>query len=138
VYDAVVGSQRIETRYLYAAGFWSDGDTTLPPDSVVIHCYERFSFCEDAQEVVGGRVSLRTYDIVRWDNQELIAAENSPTCAAHTLRFDLVGKKVSISSAQKTDSLANKDTWCKTPVTSPAFLGGREDKIKQKLGKKGN
>lgn len=134
--DVVVGPQRIETRYLYAAGFWSDGDKSLTADSVEIHCYKRFGFCEDAEAVVGGGVSLNSYDILRWDSQELIAVDNSAICVVNTLRFDLVAKKVSSSSVQKTDSLANRDQFCKDLVIPTAFLGGLEDKIRQKLGKK--
>ena len=136
--DVVVGQQRIETRYLFAAGFWSDGDKALTAHSVEIHCYKRFGFCEDAEAIVGGQVGLNEYDILRWDNQELIAVDSSPICVVNTLRFDLVAKKVSVSSVQKTDSLANRDQFCKDLVIAPAFLGGVEDKINQKLGKKDN
>jgi hypothetical protein len=134
--DVVVGPERIETRFLYAAGFWSDADKTLSALSVAIHCYKRFSFCEDAEAVPGGGVSLNSYDILRWDSRELIAVDSSPICVVNTLRFDLVAEKVSASSVHKTDKLASKDPFCKDLAIPPAFLGGPHDKINQQTGRK--
>jgi hypothetical protein len=135
--DVVVGPQKIETHWLYAAGNWSDGDESLAANCVEIHCYKRFGFCEDAEALIGGVVSLNSYDILRWDNRELIAVDSSPICVVNTLRFDLVAKKVSLSSVQKTDALARKDKFCKDMGGSinPAFLGGVEDRIKRQLNK---
>jgi hypothetical protein len=135
--DLVVGTPRLETRFLFAEGFWSDGDKSLAANSVVIHCYKRFGFCEDAEALVGGVVELSSYDILRWDSHELVAVDSSPICIVTTLRFDLVAKKVSISSVQKTDKLASKDPLCKDlGAPPPAFLGGTQDKTNQLLGRK--
>lgn len=129
--DVVVGPQRLETRFLYAAGVWSDADKSLTANSAEIHCYRRFGFCDDAEAVPGGSVTLTIYDILRWDRQELIAVDSSGICVVNTLRFDLVAKKVSVSSVQKTDSVAIKDPLCKKMETAPAFLGGGvDDKLK--------
>src|SRR6516165_9957776 len=88
--DVVVGAQRLETRFLLAEGFWSDGDKSLAVNSVEIHCYKRFGSCEAAQVLPGAAVGLTSYYILRWDKNELIAVDSSPICLVNTLRFDLV------------------------------------------------
>jgi hypothetical protein len=135
----VVGAQRLETRWLLSEGFWSGGDKRLSANSVEIHCYKRFGFCEVAEALVFGAqsgVSLIPYDILRWDSQELIAVDSSPICVVNTLRFDLLARKVSFSSVKKTDSLAAKDPLCKIAVDPPAFLGGVKDKVNEELRRK--
>lgn len=132
----VVGSHKLQTRILVATGFWSDADAAFPANSVEIHCYQRFSFCEDAERLVDGGVVLQSYDILRWDSRELIAVDSSAICVVNTLRFDLVAKRVSSSSVQKTDSLATRDPFCKDVVIPTAFLGGLEDKINQQAAGK--
>ena len=110
---------------------------TARASGVEIDCDKRFGFCEAASALPGGVVDLTSYNILRWDNHELVAEDTSPICEVNTLRFDLVAKKVSISSVQKTDGLANKDPLCKDlGVAPPAFLGGMQDKINQDLGRK--
>jgi hypothetical protein len=134
--EGVVGAQRLQTRFLIAEGFWSDAAKSVAVNSVEIHCYKRFGFCEAASSLPGGVVDLSSYDILRWDNHELVAEDTSPICVVNTLQFDLVAKKVSISSVQKSNSLASKDKLCRDlGAAPPAFLGGVEDKTNQALGR---
>lgn len=67
-----------------------------------IECYQRFGFCEEAEATFcSGKagVSLTSFDILRWDQRELIAVDSTPICAVDTLRFDFVAKKVAITMA---------------------------------------
>jgi hypothetical protein len=83
VSEVVVGAQKLETTYLYAAGQWSDSTDNTSANSTQIHCYKRFGFCEVASaDSLGGPggvyVTLDSFDIVRWDKQEMIAIDSSP------------------------------------------------------------
>jgi hypothetical protein len=136
IYDVatvVVGSQRLETVWVSAAGRWSDADAKVGMNSTELHCYKRFSFCEVAEASAldnSAWVKLTTYDILRWDAVELIAVDSSPICLANTLRFDFAAKSVSLSTASKGDT---KNEFCKNlPTTPTAFLiGGREEPKKK-------
>jgi hypothetical protein len=133
VSDVVVGSQRLETRYALAEGKWSDASKDASILSTEIHCYKRFSFCEVAEAIpTAGRasVALNGFDILRWDNREMIAVDSSPKCVVVTLRFDFTEKKVSLSSASKGDS----DQMCKGMgfrAAQAVFLTGRDDELKR-------
>jgi hypothetical protein len=100
VSTVVVGSQRLETLYTYAAGKWSDAGPDVGMISTEIHCYKRFGFCEVANASTSpltrglASVSLTSFDILRWDASEMIAVDSSPICVVNTLRFDFVAKKV--------------------------------------------
>ena len=135
VSTVVVGSQRLETVYAFAAGKWSDAGPDVGINSTEIHCYKRFSFCEVASAVSVFKlasVNLVSFDILRWDTNELIAVDSSPICVVNTLRFDFAAKKVSISSASKGET---RDKYCKdmTPsMMATAFLTGGVGETQQK------
>lgn len=138
IYDVstvVVGQQKLETAWAFAAGKWSDADAEVGVNSTELHCYQRFGLCEvaDASASDGTAwVKLTSYDILRWDAVELIAVDSSPICLVNTLRFDFAAKTVSLSSTSKGDT---KNKVCRAlPLTPAAFLiGGRgEPKKKDK------
>ena len=73
-------------------------------------------------------MSLDGFDILRWDNRELIAVDSSPICVVDTLRADFVAKKVTLSSTSK--GVTNYP-FCKGMEKLPtAFLLGQEDAVK--------
>ena len=135
----VVGAQRLETDRVYAAGKWSDAGPKAFIASTEIHCYKRFGFCEvaNASNPLGdasASVSLTSYDILRWDANEMIAVDSSAICLVNTLRFDFSAKTVSMSSALKSET-NNKLCQTITPsMTATVFLvranGGVEQKAK--------
>jgi hypothetical protein len=121
-----VGKERAQTLYLFAQGKWSDVDDRVGSLSTEVHCYQRFGFCEVASVVIGGgpNVLLSTFDILRWDNQEIIATDSSPICVVNTLRTDLGSKTVTLSSSAKSSA----DPSCKgSDKLSTAFLLGWKD-----------
>jgi hypothetical protein len=130
VSDVVAGAQRLPTKYLFATGKWSDAGEHVGVSSTQIHCYQRFGFCEAASALsLNGEseVSLDSYDILRWDTKEIIAVDSSPICVVNTLRFDLLAKKITISSASKG---VTKDPFCKGSENEPtAFLDGEKDEL---------
>ena len=131
VSQVVAGAHRAETKFAHAVGKWSDADDHLAILSTEIDCYERFGFCEEADATYfDGRagVNLSSFDILRWDNRELIAVESSPICVVNTLRFDFAAKKVTIASSLKGET---KDPACKLAKDTTAFLGGAKDQIKK-------
>jgi hypothetical protein len=99
-----VGSQRLVTVRAYATGKWSDASPDVRSDSTEVRCYKRFGFCEVANaksRSYRAFVVVEDFDVLRWDNKEMIAVDSSPTCVVKTLRFDFVAKKVSLSSTSK-------------------------------------
>ncbi len=132
VSDVVAGSKKIPTRYAYATGKWSDARNDIGVHSTEVHCYQRFGFCElaNAYSMQGQAwVDFNTYDILRWDNRELIAVDSSPICIVNTLRFDLAAKKVTHSATSKGET---KNKVCNAIQTPPtAFLIGVEDELKR-------
>jgi hypothetical protein len=131
VSDVVVGASRIETRYLFAEGKWSDSGGDDASDSTNIQCYKRLGFCDVASaHMLGGQahVSLFAYDILRWDDKEMIAVDSSPVCVVNTLRADLISKRITLSTTDKDAS----NRLCKTMIGTPqtAFLLGFKDVIK--------
>ena len=137
VSTVTVGSQRLVTVWAYAIGKWSDAGPDVYPNSTEIRCYKRFDFCEVANaESLSKRafVSVEDFDVLRWDDKELIAVDSSPICVVNTLRFDFVAKKVSLSSASKDET---RDKLCQnfTPsMTGTAFLTGWEQLNRQPDG----
>jgi hypothetical protein len=145
VSDVTFGAQRLPTHYLYAAGAWSDASEMENALSVQIECYKRVSHCSVARAVVVGQgpgsvgVVLDGFDILRWDERELIAVDSSAICVVNTIRADLIAKTVTISSAKKATEVAEKDPFCKDVDQSTAFLVNREEvtkKIVQKAKQK--
>jgi hypothetical protein len=143
--DVVAGAHRIETRYFFSTGKWSDDPKDSGSTSVEIHCYKAFAFCEVAHSyMLGGQawVALNEYDILRWDSDEMFAVDSSAICVVNNLRADFRAKKVSISSTSKG---VVGDAFCKTMDADPrnfktAFLLGLKDQLNQmsheKAGKK--
>jgi hypothetical protein len=128
VSEVVVGAKRIPTTYLYAAGQWSDADEIENAMSVQIHCYKDLGFCSVAQALVTGKgpggvgVEFDDFDILRWDEQEMIAVDSSSVCAVNTIRADFTAKTMTISAAKKATESADKDPYCKFVDQSTAFL----------------
>lgn len=125
---AVVGPQRLETVYAIASGKWSDAGDKVEVNSTEIHCYKAFGFCEvaSAANYTPGKasVNLTSFDILRWDTNEMIAVDSSPICLVTTLRFDFIAKKVSISATSKGET---RDPFCKdlpASALATAFLVG--------------
>jgi hypothetical protein len=134
VSDVVAGAQRLETRYAYAVGKWSDAGKDVGTNSTQIHCYKRFGFCEVASAYSMGSqawVNMDSFDILRWDDKEMLAVDSSPICLVNNLRIDFVTKKVSLSSTSKGET---KDKLCDVVVTDSsktAFLTGLKDELKR-------
>jgi hypothetical protein len=136
VSDVVIGASRIETRYLFAEGKWSDAGDDDAINSTDIQCYKRLGFCNVASaHMLAGQaqVNLFSYDILRWDDKEMIAVDSSPICVVNTLRADLSSKRFTLSTANKGASAP----LCKTLVGTPqtAFLLGINDVIKTDASK---
>lgn len=113
VSTVTVGPQKLETLWAHAVGKWSDAGKDVNLMSTEIHCYQRFGFCDVANAFsLDGKAGIMTgsFDILRCDDQEIIAVENSAICVVNILRFDIVAKKVTISSASKGN---NDDKMCK-------------------------
>ena len=131
VSSVVAGAQKTETLFVHAVGKWSDADDHMALYSTEIHCYERFGFCEEADATFydgEAGATLNSFDILRWDKQELIAVDSSPICVVNTLRVDFAAKKVTITNALKGET---KDPYCKNIKATTAFLGGVEAELKK-------
>jgi hypothetical protein len=102
--------------------------------STEIHCYKRFGLCEVAHAFpTFGQttVSLDSFDIVRWDDRELLAVNSSSICVVNNLRFDFIAKKVSLSSTSKGET---RDKMCRAvdaATAHTAFLTGLKDEYKR-------
>jgi len=145
VSDVVIGAQRLPTRYLYAAGAWSDASEMENALSVQIECYKRIDLCSVAQAIVAGQgpasvgVILDGFDTLRWYEREMIAVDSSAICVVNTIRADFVAKTITISSAKKGTELAEKGPFCKDVDQTTAFLVNHEEvtrKIVQKANQK--
>jgi hypothetical protein len=145
VSDVVMGAQRLPTKYLYAAGAWSDASEMENALSVQIECYKRIALCNVARALVNGvgpgsvGTELDGFDILRWDEREMIAIDSSAICVVNTIRADFIAKTITISSAKKATKLADKDPFCKYIDESTAFLVNHEEvtrKIVQKAKQK--
>jgi hypothetical protein len=134
VSDVVVGAQRIETRYFYAVGKWSDAGEHIGPMSTQIQCYKSLGFCDVANAIESfgeANALLDSYDILRWDGNEIIAVDSSPICMVNTLRVDLTTKRVTLSSSDKG---VTKDPFCKgSDKLSTAVLLGVKGIVEQNL-----
>ena len=133
VSDVVIGAQRLPTRYLYAAGAWSDASEIENALSVQIECYKRIDLCNVARAVVAGQgpgsvgVVLDAFDILRWDEREMLAVDSSAICVINTIRADFVAKTITINSAKKATKLADEDPFCTDVDQSTAFLVNHEE-----------
>ena len=108
VYDVakvVVGTQRIPTLQLLAAGKWSNAGDSAGMLSVEIHCYKSLGFCEVANTFPSGdeaNVALDSFDIRRWDSHEMIAVSGPDICGAVSIiRVDLAKKRVTRTFSDK-------------------------------------
>ncbi len=139
VSNVVVGTSRIETRWLFAEGKWSDAGDNVGPISTEIHCYKRLGFCDVASAMFSdGQAEIDesrgSFDILRWDNKEIIAVDSSPICVVNTLRADLIAKRITLSSTGKG---VTKYPLCKGSNKVPtAFLLGEDDLVKAIYSKK--
>ena len=71
VSDVVIGAQRIQTRYLYTAGKWSDSGDHTGPLSTQIQCYKSLGFCDVATAVESfgdAEASLDTFEVRIWNS----------------------------------------------------------------------
>jgi hypothetical protein len=134
VSDVVVGTQRTPTRYFFAQGKWSDAGTHESASSTEIHCYKALEFCEVASAILfagEATVQLNSFDILRWDEAEMIAVDSTPICMVNTLRADFRAKRVTLSSSDKG---VTKDPFCKgTDKLGTAVLWGVDDVIKDQI-----
>jgi hypothetical protein len=134
--NVVVGAQRIQTLYLYSEGKWSDAGEHMGPASTQIQCYKSLGFCDVANAIVvsgDANVDLTTFDILRWDSQEIIAVDSTPICVVNTLRVDLAAKRVTLSSSDKG---MTKDPLCKgSDKLSTAVLWGEKEIVKDAIDK---
>ena len=109
VYDVskvVVEAQKIPTLLLLAAGKWSDAGDSAGTLSTEIHCYKSLGFCEVANTfTIGGgdaNVALDSFDILRWDSNEMIAVSSTDVCGVvSTIRVNLATKGVTRSFSGK-------------------------------------
>jgi hypothetical protein len=136
VSDVVVGTQKIQTRYFYAAGKWSDAGDHIGPLSTEIQCYKSLGFCSVANASAmdgNANVSLDSFDILRWNNLEIIAVDSSPICTVDTIRVDFATKRVTLSSSDKG---VTKDPFCKGSDKLPtAVLWGEDEIVKDAINK---
>jgi hypothetical protein len=128
VSNVVVGAQKIQTLWLFAEGKWSDAGEHVGAASTQIQCYKSLGFCDvaNAFEIFGeAGVDLTSFDILRWDSQEIIAVDSSSICVVNTLRADLVTKRVTLSSSDKG---VTTDPFCKgSDKLTTAVLWGEKD-----------
>jgi hypothetical protein len=142
VSNVVVGANKIPTLYLFAEGKWSDAGENDGAASTQIFCYKSLGFCEVANahwsEVgSGANVSLTTFEIKRWDSNEIIAMEESPTCISYgvvtTLSADLKNKRITLSYS---DNGVKKIAFCMASGKhSTAVLWGFEDTVKDAINR---
>lgn len=132
--DVVVGTQRTPTLYFFAVGWWSDADEHVGAQSTEIQCYKALGFCDVASADWDGAdaaVNLTTFDILRWNDQEIVAVDSSPVCVVNTLRADLSTKRVTLSTSDKGMS---GNPVCKMAEKLPtAFLLSDKDFIKARI-----
>ncbi len=134
VADVVVGSSKTPTRWLYAAGKWSDAGDKVAALSTDIQCYKRFGYCSVASANMWtgeAGVNVEGFDVLRWDDKEIIAVDSGLICVVNTLRADLTRKRVTLSSSDKG---VTKDPWCKgSDKLGTAVLMGVDEAIKAKI-----
>jgi len=126
--NVVIGPQRIPTTWLFAEGKWSDAGDHVGPASTQIFCYKAFGFCDVASAMWDGTdayVSHTNFDILRWNDDEIISVDSSPLCDVYTLRTDVRKKIITLSTSDKGDA---KDKACTSSETVPtAVLWGMKE-----------
>jgi hypothetical protein len=143
VSNVVVGANKIPTLYLFAEGKWSDAGENDGAASTQIFCYKSLGFCEVANAhwsgsaESGANVSLTTFVIQRWDSNEIIAMEDSPTCISYgvvtTFSADLKTKKITLSYS---DNGLKKIAFCMASGKhSTAVLWGIDDVTKDAINR---
>jgi len=141
VSNVVMGAQRIPTLWLFAEGKWSDAGDHIGPASTQIQCYKSFGLCDvanafetNAFETFGvAGVNLTSFDILRWDNKEIIAVDSSPICIVKTLRADLNTKRITLNSSDKG---VTTNPFCKGLDKLPtAVLWGIDDITKDAINR---
>jgi len=121
VASVVVGSKRIATTALDAAGKWSPdeesmGSPLLGPMSAEVRCFKTFGFCERLGAIVtSGQSSvtvlvLQDFDIAHWDDKEILAIDETAPCVRSILRVNFGLKTVELSRALRASV---KDHSCK-------------------------
>lgn len=126
-----IGAQHVETVFTWASGKWSDAGKDIGTTSTQIDCYQKFSFCTDAEAYsLSGQawVNFALFDILRWDNHELIAVDSSPICQVNEIRFDFKTKQVSVTESPKGET---KDPFYKGLKGTTAYLGGIDDELRR-------
>jgi hypothetical protein len=142
VSEVTIGAKRLPTKYLYAVGVWSDAPEAANGMSTQIECYKVVDHCVVVSVIIVGTGSysvgtaLDGFDILRWDDKELIAVDSSPICVVNTIRADFVSKTVTISSSKKATEQADKDTFCKFADESTAVLVNSTEKVNIDLSHK--
>ncbi len=127
VTNTAVGTRRIPTRFFLASGRWSNANEHVGPLSTEIHCYKALGFCKVASAEWGGSdsfVRLGSFEISHWDGKEILAVDNSYTCAMIFVRVDFARESVTISSTSKN---ARGDGICKNnldKIEPASLLGG--------------
>jgi hypothetical protein len=128
----VVGTGNLPTLYAFAIGRWSNPRPKAGRRSTEIHCYKRFSFCEVADSRINddaqAAVTLETFNIVRWDEHEMIAVDSdslAAACAVKTLRFDFLNTQVSLGATSKG---LEGNIFCEgVDIAVTSFLIGKDD-----------
>jgi hypothetical protein len=121
VANVMVGSKGIATTTLNAVGRWSPdeesmGSSFLGPMSAEVRCFKTFGFCERIGAIVTSGSSSATvlvvqdFDVVRWDDKEILAVDDTAPCVTNTLRVNFGAKTVEQSRALKTSV---KDRSCR-------------------------
>jgi len=124
VSTVVVGAQKLETLWFFAEGKWSDASSDVGLNSTDIHCYKRFGFCEVAEAMSLSKTAVlrvEDFDILRWNDDEIIAVDTSPVCITTTLRVDFSAKKVSLSSTSKHETALQTCTDLEPSPQVPHF-----------------
>lgn len=120
--NATVGPRKLQTLWFHAVGKWSDASVDVAVYSTEIECYKRFGFCNVASAIIQNRqavINSTTFDILRWDSDEIIAVDSSPICMVNTLRVDVPRKRVTLSSSDKGDS---NNRFCKGTENLPTAV----------------
>jgi hypothetical protein len=99
----LVGSARTTTLAFDAVGRWSpDKESSdshlIGPMSAEVRCFKTLGLCERIGAIVASGPAtvavLQDFDIVRWDDQGIIAVDSTAPCVTMTLRISFNSKSV--------------------------------------------
>jgi hypothetical protein len=137
-----VGTNRILTLAFSATGkWWPDTDSIDPkasaqtgPLSAEIRCFKDFAFCERVGAVVAVGppmtvVVVEDFDILRWNDKEIIAVDNEETCDVLTLRVEIPTKRVSLDRVPK-------GSVCPGEIASTSFLENHKETFEREWNKR--